>query len=112
MNSDPLAIVLDMLADRIAARIGSVREREVFTSVDLPPHVTRRRYAELCRSGRIAGATRDGAIWTCTRAAWEASRRRAAKVTAPARELAAPELEAEATELLASAGLRVMRGGR
>ena len=110
-TSGALLAVLDYVADRSATRIGSTREREIYTSLDLPPACSRRRFAELCRGGRVVGALRNGNVWTCSRAAWDASRRRPAKAPAPERELAAPQLEAAAADLLASAGLRVVRGG-
>jgi hypothetical protein len=69
-----IAAVLDALADRIAERIGTRREREIYSSRELPPRCSRRRFAELCRSGRVPGARREGRDWTCSREAWEAAR--------------------------------------
>ena len=119
MQRDPdiLGLVLDELADRIAARIATVREREVYTSLELPPHVTRRRFAEVCRSGRVLGATRDGDIWTCTRSAWDTARRRATQATqappaTPSAGASSTDKTAVADRLLERAGLRVVGSRR
>jgi hypothetical protein len=112
LSPDLLGAVLDLLADRIAQRIASAPERERYSSRELPPRTTRRRFSELCRSGGVADARRDGRDWTCSRAAWESARsRRPSTATRPG---AAPSttLNARASELLARAGLRVVRGPR
>lgn len=105
---EPLAAVLDALADRIAARILTKSEREMYSSRDRPPSCTRRRFAELCRSGRVVGARRDGRDWVCSRDAWHAARVR--KVAPPMPATAS--LDAKADALLARAGLRVVKGAR
>ena len=113
MNAPPdvLAVLLDALADRIAARISTNTERERYDSHNLPPRCSRRRFAEVCRSGRIADAQREGRDWTCSRRAWEEARSR----KAPARPAAPPaptSLNARADALLARSGLRVVRGAK
>ena len=100
--------LLDALADRIALRIRSQRERETYSSQDLPPRCSRRRFRELCKSGRVVGAMRDGRSWTCTREAWESARRHAPRKTAAP---IAAKLNDRADALLASSGLRIV-GGR
>jgi hypothetical protein len=106
---DLLGAVLDALADRIAARIDSTRERETYDSRKLPPRTSRRRFAEVCRSGRVLDARREGRDWTCSRAAWEAAR---ARRPAPAASSAtAKTLDEAADRLLGRAGLHVVRGG-
>ena len=62
MTAHPLDTLLDLLADRLAARLGDVRERDVYDSANLPLRTSRRRFAELCRSGRVAGAELTGAL--------------------------------------------------
>ena len=113
---DPLAALLDMLADRIAARIVTAPERETYDSRNLPPRTSRRRFAEILRSGRVLDARREGRDWTCSRAAWEAARRRTPTLTlTPATTSARLEprsLDTRAAELLGRAGLRVVRGSR
>lgn len=101
-----LGVLLDALADRLAHRINSPREREVYSSSDLPPRCSRRRFAEVCRSGRVADARREGREWTCSRAAWRAARARAVK---PAASPVA-SFDSRASALLARSGLRVVRG--
>ena len=108
---DLLGVLLDALADRIAARIGSCGEREHYDSRNLPPRCTRRRFAEVCRSGRVADARREGRDWACSRAAWEAARSRKPMPRAAALPQAPTSLEARADTLLARSGLRVV-GGR
>jgi hypothetical protein len=104
-----LAVVLDALADRIAVRIGVVREPDVYDSRNLPPRCTRRRFVELCRAGRVAGAWREGVNWCCSREAWEAARVTRKQAAAP--RPVAP-LEAQADRLLTRAGLRVVGRAR
>ena len=101
--------LLDALADRIAVRIGATRERETYSSRALPPLCSRRRFAELCRAGRVADARREGCDWVCSRGAWQAARTRR---VAPRPITSATSLDARAEALLARNGLRVLRGTR
>jgi hypothetical protein len=107
---DILGSLLDDLADRIAVRINTRAEREAYDSRRLPPRCSRRRFAEVCRSGRVADARCEGRDWTCSRAAWEAarSRRPALAITSTATPSEPRSLEARADALLAKAGLRVV----
>lgn len=111
--ADLVGALLDALADRIAARITTTAGGETYDSRHLPPRTTRRRYAEVCRSGRVADARREGRDWTCSRAAWEAARRRPhpTPVTSTTPVEGAP-LAARADALLSRAGLRIARGAR
>jgi hypothetical protein len=109
--ADVLSVLLDALADRIAARITTTTERETYDSRNLPPRTTRRRFAEVCRSGRVLDARREGRDWKCSRAAWEAARSR--RTPAPAATPSTTgDLNARAGELLTRSGLRVVRGAR
>jgi hypothetical protein len=103
-----LEALLDALAERIAARILVAREQDTYSSHELPLRCTRRRFAELCRSGVVLGARRDGRDWVCAREAWDAAR---APKTRSARVAALP-LDVKADALLARAGLRVVKGAR
>jgi hypothetical protein len=105
---DLLATLLDAMADRIAARIATAPERERYSSRALPPNTTRRRFAEVCRSGRVADARREGRDWTCSRAAWEVARSR--KPSLPT--VAPTARDEQADRLLSRAGLRVVGGSR
>ena len=108
-----LGMLLDALADRIARRIATRPERETYSSRELPPRCSRRRFAELCRSGRIDGAHREGRDWICTRQAWEAARSRKPNGAAPvAAAIGSTSLVARADALLERSGLRVVRGVR
>jgi hypothetical protein len=104
---DVFALLLDTLADRIAARIGATHERQTYSSTALPANCTRRRFAELCRSGRVIGARRDGSIWVCSRVSWEAARRRSPR----ANDLAAPTTSTRerVDDLLRRNGLRIAK---
>jgi hypothetical protein len=103
---DVLAVLLDALADRIAARITTGPERERYDSRNLPPRCSRRRFAEICRAGQVLDARREGRDWTCSRQAWEAARsRKPTERTAPP---APTSLDARADALLARSGLRVV----
>ena len=108
---DLLDGLLDALADRIAARMASPPGRQGYSSRELPPRTTRRRFAEVCRSGRVADARRDGGCWECSRAAWELARRRA-PTTAHSAEPREHAVLDRADRLLARAGLRVVPGAR
>ena len=80
-------------------------DRGPFTSLELPPGCTRRRFAERC--AEIAEATKDGRVWVCPCDAWErVARRRASPVVA-----IEPENDSAAS-LLAKAGVRRVAGKR
>jgi hypothetical protein len=107
--SDPIREAIDTLAARIAElvadRLAAGGPRDMYDSLHLPPRVSRRRFAEVCRSGRVADALRDGRNWTCTRRAWEAAR----KARADCGDGVTTSLDAKADALLTRAGLRVVR---
>ena len=108
---DVLGVLLDALADRLASRILTTRERSVYTSLDLPPHTTRRRFREVCP--RISEATKHGSLWSVPRDAWDAYRLRRRGIARASESTAPTPLAARADALLARAGLRVVRpGGR
>jgi hypothetical protein len=98
---------LDEVAERVALRLNSRVEHAVYSSQQLPPRCSRRRFAEVCRSGRVRGARRDGRDWVCTREAWEGRR---SGQRAPWRPTMA--LDARAEVLLRRAGLRVASRAR
>jgi hypothetical protein len=103
------AALLDMFADRLAARLNERVERETYSSRDLPSRTSRRRFAEVCRSGRVEGARREGRDWVCSRAAWQAARAQRPRMQGcPPRSAS---VHARADALLARAGLRVIGGG-
>jgi hypothetical protein len=116
-----LGVLLDLLADRIASRIRTAAERETYDARHLPQCCSRRRFAEVLRSGCVVGAHREGKDWACSRAAWGAARShsatkrneltggtapRDAPQRMPARHEA--QLAQRADELLRRAGLRVV----
>lgn len=77
-----------------------------FTRANLPRDTSARVFRETCARGLVAGATKDGRSWRCSREAWFAARR---STPAPRLRLAAPVAlsEAEAAERdLSAAGLR------
>ena len=79
-----------------------------YDSAHLPPRTSRRRFAEICRSGRIEGATQEGRIWVCPREAWHAVRARRARGANAGLAAAAPSLVARADALLERSGLRLL----
>lgn len=109
--SGVLDALIDALADRLVARMGDRRERQVYTSDDLPPRTSRRRFAEVCRSGRVAGARREGRHWTCSLVAWETARTRtrASTIAPAAADVPPATLAARAESLLERSGLRLVR---
>lgn len=46
----------------------------VYTSDDLPARESRRVFREVCVSGRVVGARREGRTWICSRKAWHVAR--------------------------------------
>jgi hypothetical protein len=100
MTAQELAALVDWFADRIAARISN-REPATYSSRDLPPRYSRRRFAEVCRSGRVADAKRDGRDWVCSYDAWQAAWGH------PVSRKQTTSLEMRATDLLTRAGVRV-----
>jgi hypothetical protein len=94
------------LAELASDGESQLADRDVYDSAHAPPNTTRRRFAELCRSGRIAGAYREGRTWVCARAAWHAARARKPR----ARDLTGspPSLVDRADELLRRRGLRML----
>jgi hypothetical protein len=107
-----LGAILDMLADRLAARVLSAPQRERYDSRQLPPNTTRRRFAEICRGGRVSDAKREGQTWSCTRTAWEAARAAGIRRRPPEVVPERGPLDHRAHELLARAGLRLVSGER
>lgn len=66
------------LVDRVVERL---RDRElsysgVFSSVELPPDVSRPRFNELCRNGLVSGAKKMGRVWVVGRKEWTEYRTR------------------------------------
>lgn len=81
--------------------------RTAYSSANLPPGITARTFTRWCRTGRVAGAERDGSGWRCSAAAWREARAQGPKRTSPPLRVVRDEDDAEA--LLASAGLRRTR---
>ena len=101
-----LDLILDQLADlvaeRVAARLGSARPA-VYSSTNLPPGITRRTFNARCKS--IPEATRDGKVWRCPVDAYERH------LSRPATEAPKPPVRPDTIALLSSAGVRVRRAG-
>jgi hypothetical protein len=77
-----------------------------YDSAHLPPRTTRRRFAEICRSGHVEGAVQDGRIWVCKREAWHTARTRRKNPAAPSNPSLTPEQRVDA--LLSRRGLRLI----
>ena len=114
----PADVVAELLALFREEMRAAVREAmgegrgENYSSHDLPPRVTRRRFRELCARGAIAGARKEGAIWVCPRQAWHEARRRTPRSPTNPAPVEGTPLAARADALLSRAGLRVVRGPR
>jgi|HubBroStandDraft_1064217.scaffolds.fasta_scaffold00816_13 hypothetical protein len=105
---DPFGAFLDAVADRVAVRLALGARPQAFDSEHLPPRTTRRRFIEMCRSGRVPGAWREGRLWVCTCSDWETTRTpRPISVASP---LPNDPISAKADALLARARLRVVKG--
>jgi len=80
---------------------------DVYDSQHLPPRTSRRRFAELCRSGRIALAHREGRDWVCPCESWHAARIAGAR-SVPVPPESDSVLVERADELLRRRGLRLL----
>jgi hypothetical protein len=86
---------------------------EQFTSRGpLPPGVSSRTFRDVCRSGAVVGAVKDGKVWTCDRASWFAARGRR-PTPAPLRIVeSAPTDEERADAMIKAAGFRLTKAAR
>jgi hypothetical protein len=80
---------------------------DVYDSDHLPPRTSRRRFAELCRSGRVPGAYREGRHWVCARETWHSARLAGVR-SVPAPSESNSMLVERADELLHRRGLRLL----
>lgn len=72
------ALEVVVRVDRELAALEDLGDADEYSSTSLPPHTSRRAFREACARGDVAGATKSGAIWSCSRAAWrEALKHRA-----------------------------------
>ncbi len=95
--------------DSDLATLEGVDVSDSYTSHALPPGVSRRTFRQLCRSGHVHGARREGKVWRCSRDAWTAAR---AKAPPPTATLAANDDEAIVRRALDAAGLRATKTAR
>ena len=80
---------------------------DYYDSVHLPPRTTRRRFAEVCRSGCVPGAYREGKNWVCLRESWRSSR---LGQSVSEEHVSGPSLGERAAALLNRSGLRLLPG--
>jgi hypothetical protein len=102
---DALEALVDRCVEAKLASLGLARAE--YSSASLPPGVTARTYARWCRSGRVAGAERDGAGWRCSAEAWRKARGQGSR--RPSRPTLTVVPNDDAAALLAAAGLRPTR---
>jgi hypothetical protein len=95
----------DALA-RLAQEGETSTHADTYDSDHLPPRTSRRRFAEFCRSGRVAGAYREGRHWVCARESWHSARIGSRPVPGPLQS--DPVLVARADEMLRRRGLRLL----
>ena len=89
-DGDIVALLAAVLAPRVAAALAKLQANaDDYTSLAPAPRTTPRVHNEACRSGRVAGATKVGRVWRCTRSAWLAARSTPARVPAPLAALVA-----------------------
>jgi hypothetical protein len=100
----------EALADLARERERAPDQEAAYDSMNLPPRTSRRRFAELCRSGCVPGAHREGRAWICSRDAWHASRIRGAPKNRAPNPL--PSLAERADALLRRGGLRLLPTAR
>jgi hypothetical protein len=97
----------DDRARRLLRELHGERRADEYTTANLPQRTSVRTFHEVCRSGTIAGATKTGRTWSCTREAWATARSRQ---PAPTLRLVheEPSIEALADEMIAN----MRAGGR
>jgi hypothetical protein len=95
------------LAELASETEASGERAECYDSQQLPPRTSRRRFAELCRSGRVPGAYREGRNWVCRREAWRVARARGSLHRAETSDEVTPLAE-RAEALLRRRGLRLV----
>ena len=64
-------------------RLAGQDDGTTYNSDDRPARVSRRTFGEVCRSGVVVGARKDGRAWSCSREAWAAARSRRPVPVAP-----------------------------
>ena len=90
----------DMVAERVAAKLGTARPA-TYSSTNLPPGITRRTFNARCKT--IPEATRDGKVWRCPVDAYERALHKPAPVVQLHRD------KPDTIALLAASGVRVRR---
>jgi hypothetical protein len=106
------AALLDALREEIRALLREELTRTgvaaaEFSSSSPPPNITPRTFARWCRSGRVAGAQRDGSGWRCSAGAWREARGGGTRRPAPTLTLVVPN--DDVAVMLHAAGLRPTR---
>lgn len=96
----------DALAELADERGGAGARDAAYDSQHLPPRTSRRRFAELCRSGQVPGAYRDGRDWVCPNEAWHSSRARAPRAKPVVGSTGS--LAQRADDLLRRRGLKIL----
>lgn len=81
MNAPPdlvagLLAVFRPLVRELVDELRGEDSADSYSSGCLPPRTSRRRFAEVCRSGRVVGARREGRDWICLREEWHQARSR------------------------------------
>ena len=95
--------------DADLAKLSTPANAETFcTSGPRAPGVSRRTHNETLRSGRVAGAYRDGREWVCTREAWFAARARRPAIAPVLQLVQSPSDEDRALAMLEASGHRIV----
>lgn len=119
MAAAPEAVALDALAlaliprllPLVVAQLGAP-VADQYTSTSPPPRTTRRRFREVCASGIVEGARKEGMSWACSRTAWHQARSRRSEPRPPVVAAIDASMTAQVDRLLARAGLRIVGGTR
>lgn len=92
--------------DRELAALEGSDDCRGYTSIELPPHTTRRAFRQWCAAGHVEGAVKDGQTWICGREQWHASKRRNTRSAVEVIATVATDDGAAIDEALADAGFR------
>ncbi len=103
---DLLDMFAELVADKLAAKMRA--PLSTYSSTNLPPGITRRKFAERCL--RIAEARKDGRVWVVPVEAYEAALRVGAKAKPKLTVVPVPvRRQPDTVSILAASGIHVRK---
>ncbi len=108
-SDQSIEVALRTLVERVVREVlGAAQAGFEYRSPNvLPPGTSARTFREVCRTGRVQGARREGRQWVCGRDAWHAAR-----ASKPAKAPVANDVAEMSDEDLAERAIAGVRGRR